>query len=85
MIDVSKGYIPLPISMHNRRSLTATVGGVMRALGYRDEDRKIVHDTMEQLDTCQQRIEFAVEVTSRIGCPIRLDPGKFRGNDPPVG
>lgn len=81
MIDVSKGYIPLPLSMHNRRSLSATVGGVMRALGYRDEDRKTVHDTMEQLDSYQQVAEFAVDVTTRIGCPIRLDPSKDHLHD----
>jgi len=74
MIDISKGYIPLPLSMHNRYSLAATVGGVMHALGYRDEDRKTIHDTMEQLEGYQQVAEFAVDITTRIGCPIRLDP-----------
>jgi len=74
MIDISKGYIPLPLSMHNRYSLAATVGGGMHALGYRDEDRKTIHDTMEQLEGYQQVAEFAVDITTRIGCPIRLDP-----------
>jgi len=74
MIDVSKRYVVLPPPMHNRYSLAATVGGVMHALGYRDEDRKTVHDTMEQLESYQQVAEFAVDITTRIGCPIRLDP-----------
>ena len=74
MIDVSKGYVELPRPMHNRMSLAATVGGVMRALGYRDEDRKTVHNTMKQLESYDQVIEFALSVTNAIGCPIRLDP-----------
>ena len=81
MIDVSKRHVVLPLSMHNRYSLAATVGGVMRALGYRDEDRKVVHDTMEQLESYEQVVEFAESVTRSIGCPIRLDPSR-RGSHP---
>lgn len=74
MIDVSKGFVRIPLSHHNRYSLAATVGGVMSALGYRDEDRKVVHDTMQQLESYEQVVEFAEAVTQSIGCPVRLDP-----------
>jgi hypothetical protein len=77
MIDISKGFVRIPLSHHNRYSLAATVGGVMSALGYRDKDRKVVHDTMQQLESYEQVVEFAESVTQSIGCPIRLDPSRM--------